>query len=325
MPNASISPVAGASAIGLSTDQPTRLPRTLYLYENDGIGVLAVLNRELYAYENDGIQPLSALTRDLYLYENDGIGVLAVLTRSLYGYESTQDLPVQPWLEKLDPAQQFPGGTVDLYGDGLGQYTEVGAASTITASSTNGLNAPANVVARSATAFWQSTDGATAWLRFTFAVAKPVYAIALEDLADATTNQWGTPLVRFSDGGADVTGATAVPIPASVQRNSQDPVGTVRTLYILPAIRTVTWVEVRIASGGSGAARGLSQAWVYADEGQNAETSQALLNALNMGVVSWSNRSPGLWPANGGLPQQSAATVTVPLLGTSGLVKVEES
>jgi hypothetical protein len=41
--------------------------------------------------------------------------------------------------------------------------------------------------------------------------------------------------------------------------------------------------------------------------------------------VSWSNRSPGLWPANGGAPIAPAAVVTVPPDAESGLVVVEES
>lgn len=331
MPNAAISPVAGkstpAAVAGL-----TNLVRALYLYENDGIqAVTAGVGsdaRALYLYENDGVQIVVAGVgsdaRALYLYESIGIQALSVPHRSLYTYEATRDLPVVPWLEKLDPAQQYPGGTVSLYGDGLGQFAEVGVAATKTASSTNGSNLPANVSARSSS-FWQSNDGTTAWLRLTLGSALSVYAIALEDLVGAVANQWGVPLFRFSDGGADVTGATAVPIPQTSDRPTEYPVGTVRTLYVLPALRTVTWVEVRVSSGGAGSARGLSQAWVYADEGVAAETSQALLNALAMGVVSWSGRSPGLWPANGGVPQAPAAVVTVPTIGVSGLVKIQES
>jgi hypothetical protein len=327
VPNAAISPVAGASTPGLVAGL-TNIVRSLYLYENDGVqAVTAGVGsdaRSLYLYENDGIQAQSILARDLYLYESDGIQALIVLARSLYGYEATRDLPVVPWLERLDPPQQYPGGTVDLYGDGLGQYAEVGAASTITTSSVSGGNIGSNVVARTSS-YWQSTDGTGAWIRFTLTGSLKVYAIALEDLVGAATNQWGVPLFRFSDGGADVVGGSAVPIPQASDRPTEYPVGAKRTLYVLPAERTVTWVEVRVSSGGAGTARGLSQAWVYADEGQGAETSQAILNALAMGAVTWSGRSVGLWPANGGVPQSPAATVTVPLLGTSGLVKVTES
>ena len=320
------SPVAGTSAVSAVLSMTIR-SRSLYLYENDGIQSLSVLARGLYAYENDGVQALSVLARGLYAYENDGVQAQSVLARDLYGYEATRDLPVQPWLETIEPTQQYPGGAVDLYGDGLGSLAEAAAAATITASSTSGTNLPGNVAVRtSATACWQSNE-ASPWLRIAFSGgAKTVYAIALEDLPGASANVWGVPLFRFSDGGADVTGATAVPIPQASDRSAEYPVGTVRTLYVLPAERPGnTWVEVRVASGGAGTARGLSQVWAYADEGAAAEGSQALLNALAMGAVAWSNRSPGLWPANGGVPQSAAATVTVPLAGASGLVTVTES
>src|SRR5687768_2394175 len=44
-----------------------------------------------------------------------------------------------------------------------------------------------------------------------------------------------------------------------------------------------------------------------------------------MGVVSWQSRSPGLHPANSGLPIQKAITATVPDPAASGLVSVEET
>lgn len=299
--------------------------RSLYLYENVGIEALSVAARSLYVYENRGLWAISILARSLYLYENRGLWAISVLARALYLYEATRDLPVFPWLLMLNPNQQYPSGQVDLYGDGLGQFTEVGAAATKTASSTNGGNLPANVEARSS-AFWQSTDGATAWIRFTFGSAQPIYGLALEDLVGAATNMWGTPLFRFSDGGADVVGGSAVPIPAAVDRSTEYPVGTKRTLYILPTIRTVTWVEVRVSSGGAGSARGLSQAWVYADQGASAETSVIDLVAEGVGIVGkWLNRSPNLWPANSGVPPTPALTFTVPSDGVSGLVTVHES
>lgn len=43
-----------------------------------------------------------------------------------------------------------------------------------------------------------------------------------------------------------------------------------------------------------------------------------------MGIVAWSGRSPGWWPANSGLPIGPAATVTVPSDAVSGLVRVVE-
>jgi hypothetical protein len=331
VPSATIStPVQGASTIR-ATDSLWPIVRTLYTYENKGLQATSVIARDLYTYENKGLQTLSIASRELYLYEDKGIWSFAVVARGLYDYENTHDLPVQPWLNSIDPAQQYPLGTVDLYGDGLGQFTEVAAGSTITASSTNGSNVPGNTVVRtSATSYWQSNDGySTVWIRFTFGTALTIYAISLEDRPAAVSNLWGYPLFRFSDGGADVQGATAVPIPDPVQRSTQYPVGTVRTLYILPTERTgITWVEVRCVVGlpGAGSARGLSQVWIYADEGQNAEASIALLNALSMGVAgAWLNRSPNLWPANSGVPLAKAVTVTVPSNGVSGLVKVQES
>ena len=287
-----------------------------------------VLARSLYVYENDGIQPLTILARSLYPYENDGIQTVVIAARSLYPYEATRDSPPFPLLVQLSPNQQYPLGTVDLYGDGLGQYTEVAAASTVTASSTSGTNLPAHVVDRtSATGYWQSTDGTGAWIRFTFGTAQTIYAIALEDRPGATTNQWGVPLFRFSDGGSDVIGGSGVPIPSSADRSSEYPVGTTRTLYVLPAERTgITWVEVRVSSGGAGTSRGLSQAWVYADQGQNAEGAGVDLIAEACGIVgAWLYRSPGWWPANSGLPVAPAVTFVVPSDGVSGLVTVVES
>ncbi|MGH2512352.1 MAG: hypothetical protein ACRDGQ_06670 [Candidatus Limnocylindrales bacterium] len=282
----------------------------------------------LYCYENDGFPINAVAARDLYTYENDGIqNVLAGLDRAVYLYEQLRDLPVFPWLLKLDPTQQYPLGTVDIYGDGLGQFTEVGAGATITASSTNGTNIPGFVVVRtSATNYWESNDGTTAWLRFTFGTAQAIYGIALEDIPNASANTWGLPLFRFSDAGADVVGASAVPIPQTSDRPTEYPVGGKRTLYILPALRTVTWVEVRVSSAGAGSARGLSQAWVFADQGAAAETSVVDLVAEGVGIVGkWLNRSPNWWPANSGVPPTPAVTFTVPGDGVSGLVTVHES
>jgi hypothetical protein len=330
VPNATIQPAGIVVSGNIFPATLGAQPRALYLYENPGIqSVTAAVGsnaRSLYLYENDGVQVLSVLARSCYLYENDAIQALAVLLRCLYGYEATRDLPVQPWLNLLDPAEQYPLGAVDIYGDGLGQFVEVAAGSTITASSTNGTHIPSNVVVRtSATSYWQSNDTTTAWIRFTFGAPLTIYGVALEDIPN-NAGGWGTPLFRFSDGGADVTGAVAVPVPGSTARSTQYPVGMVRAAYILPTERTgITWMEVRVASGGSGL-RGLSQAWVLADEGQNAETSVALLNALSMGATGpWLNRSPNLWPANSGVPLAKAVTVVVPSNGVSGLVKVQES
>jgi hypothetical protein len=315
--DATLTAAEGVGEVRLEQRSLTNIPRSLYLYENIGVQPLAIAARSLYLFENIGVQIVPVAARSLYLYENRGIQALAILARSLYLYEATRDSQVFPWLMKLDPTAQYPGGQVNLYGDGLGELSEVGAAATITASSTNGSNIPANAVSRTA-AEWVSNDGTGAWLRFTFGAAKTLYAIALEDRATAT---WGLPLFRFSDLGADVVGVTAVPAPAGT---TEVPVGVTRTLYVLPAERTVTWVEIRVSSGGSGTNRGLSEAWVWADADSAAEPSTAFLGALTLGIAAWANRSPGLWPANGGLPITPAATVTLPPNAASGLVKVTE-
>jgi len=276
-----------------------------------------VLARCLYAYENDALQTISVEARALYEYENDGIQALTILARCLYDDEATRDLPIFPWLDHIDPVQQYPLGQVSLYGDGLGQFQEVGAGSTITASSTNDGHIPGNVAART-TDYWLSNDGATAWLRFTFGAPTKLYGIAL---ADVIGGGWGTPLFRFSSG-ADVIATPAAPIPSTLYQTSEYPVGLVRTLYILPTARTVTWVEVRVSSGGGG---GLSQAWVYADLGVSAEPSTVDLNGEPSGTPGiWLNRSPNLWPANSGVPLTAAGTMTVPSDGTSGLVIATE-
>jgi hypothetical protein len=75
-------------------------------------------------------------------------------------------------------------------------------------------------------------------------------AVAIE----GSGSTWGVPEFRFSDGGANINGGTAVPAGAPV--GTEYPVGTARTLCALPAPRTTFHVEIRIASGGSGT-RGL--------------------------------------------------------------------
>jgi hypothetical protein len=294
--------------------------RSLYLYENVGINALSVTARSLYLYENMGIWAISVLARALYCYENVGIEALAVLTRALYLYEATRDGEVFPWLMKIDPVEQYAGGQVDLFGDGFGEILEAAAGATITTDSVNGSNVAAFAVDRS-TGSWVSNGGAGAWIRFTFGAAKKIVAVALE-----AATSWGVPLFRFSDGGADVNGGTAVPAGQAV--GTEYPVGTSRTLYTLPAPRTTTYVEIRIASGGSGT-RGLSEVWILEDLDDQAETSRAWLNfgeliVTDLGIVLWANRSPNLWPANSGVPILAAATVTLPAAAVSGLVIVRE-
>lgn len=311
-----------ASTFSFTEEGGAGIPRSLYLYENKGIEALTIAARSLYLYENKGLQAISVLARSLYLYENRGIWALVVLARSLYLYEATRDGEVSPWLMKLDPVEQYQGGQVDLYGDGLGELVEVAAGATITVDSTSGANVAGFAVDRAASTVWASNGGAAAWIRFTFGAPKTIVAIALEGSATS----WGVPEFRFSDGGANITGASAV--PAGAPAGTEYPVGTTRALYTLPVPRTTTHVEVRIASGGSGT-RGLAEVWIYEDLDDLAETSRVWLNfgqpaVTDLGIVAWANRSPGLHPANSGVPIAKAATVTLPAGATSGLVIVRE-
>lgn len=317
MPDATLQPAAGTSVVSLVAGL-TNLPRSLYLHENKGVQALSVPARDLYLVENKGLQAIDVDARDLYLHENRGIQALAVLARALYGHETARDGEVFPWLEKIAPVEQYIGGQVSLYGDGLGEIVECAAGATITTSSVSGGNIGENTVDRTI-AEWISTSGAAAWIRFTFGAAKIIRAIALEDLGSG--DRWGKPRFRF-DAGGDVDGTVDVPLPLTT---TEIPVGANRGIYTLPTPRTSVYVEVAIASGGSGTNRGLREAWIYEDLDQAAETSSALLGTDTMGIVSWSGRSTGLHPANGGLPTEAAAVVTVPAGATSGLLKVREA
>ena len=322
MPDATLTAAAGTSEVWLSDRSLTNIPRSLYLYENRGVEPQTVEARALYLYENQGVEIVPVEARSLYLYENRQIEALAALARALYLYEATRDGEVFPWLMKIDPTEQYRGGTVDLYGDGLGELVEAAAGATITTSSVSGADVGGNAVDRAAPE-WISTSGTGAWIRFTFGAPKVIVSVALEDILGAEA--WGVPEFRFSDGGAVVTGGSAVPKPTAADRSTEYPVGTVRVLYALPAPRTTTYVEIRIASGGSGTNRGLGEVWILEDLDSAAETSTVALGIDGMGIVAWTNRSPGLHPANGGQPITAAATVTVPATATSGLVVVTES
>lgn len=309
----------------------SNIPRSLYLYENVGVQALAVhsatTGRSLYLYENVGLEAIVVEARSLYLYENLAIEALVVLARALYAYATARDGEPFPWLMRIDPEEQFRGGQVDLYGDGLGEIIERAAdvGNVITASSTSGGDVPANVRDR-LTAEWISTDGAAAWIRVTFPAPRTVVAVALEDRLD-NAHSWGVPEFRFSDGGPNVNGAVSVPKPST---SAEIPVGLGRGYYAFPGPRTTDYLEIRVASGGGGANRGLRELWIYCDEDQAAEGSETISNLggpaeATFGIVSWSSRSPGLWPANGGLPIEKAATVTVAATAESGLVKVREN
>ena len=319
MPNASITPAAGVGTVG-AVFGLTNIPRSLYLYENMGVEPQVVEARSLYLYENKGVEIVPVTARSLYLYENRGIEALTVLARSLYAYEATRDGEVFPWLMKIDPAEQYRGGTVDLYGDGLGELLEAAAGATITTSSVSGADVGGNTVDR-ATSAWVCTDvGTDAWIRFTFGAPKVIVGIALE--ARTSGPAWGAPVFRF-DAGADVVGASLGLLDASLS-SAEYPVGAGRVYYALPAPRTTTYVEIR-STANTTTGRGLREVWILEDLDEAAETSTVALGIDGMGIVAWTNRSPGLHPANGGQPITSAATVTVPATATSGLVVVTES
>lgn len=297
--------------------------RTLGLYANRGIEALHVSHRGLGVYENRGVEAHPLIRRILGLYENVGIQDLAPLDRAVYLYEATRDGEVMPWLMKISPTEQYRGGQVDLFGDGFGELLEAAAGATVTTSTVSGGNIGGHTIDRLADE-WVSTDTTTdAWIRFTFGAPKAIVAIALE--ARSAGQTWGAPTFRFSDGGADVVGAALGLLDASLS-TAEYPVGGGRVLYELPAPRTTSWVEVRSTNNGpSSGGRGFREVWIFEDLDQAAETSSALLGIDAMGIVTWSNRSPGLHPANGGQPITGAATVTVPALGESGLVVVEET
>lgn len=116
------------------------LARTLYLYESLGAGPgdgapngpEDVTHRALYLYVNEGIyglpaggEPLDAedvQARMLYLYvsivhDRDPTDAAA---RSLYVYEAYTNGEIFPWIERIRPTEQYPGGQVEIYGDGFG-------------------------------------------------------------------------------------------------------------------------------------------------------------------------------------------------------------
>ena len=116
--------------------------RTLYLYESYQAAASAspgtaptpddVLARTLYLYESYSTwgwpsagEPLDSddvLSRTLYLYVHivHDRDPTDVPRRSLYLYEAyTGDEPF-PWIERIVPNEQYPGGQVEVMGDGFG-------------------------------------------------------------------------------------------------------------------------------------------------------------------------------------------------------------
>ena len=124
-----------------SLPTPASVPaRSLYLYVNRGAAIVAghapapadVIQRSLYLYVNEGAHgwPIGGetmgaddvLARVLYLYVNRAHDrdPSDVAVRTLYLYESyTNDEPF-PWIERISPTEQYPGGQVNVYGDGFG-------------------------------------------------------------------------------------------------------------------------------------------------------------------------------------------------------------
>jgi hypothetical protein len=310
------------------------VPRSLYLYENKsmwartpGVGSNA---RSLYGYVNKSIWPrqpaVGSNARDLYLYLNRAMPFPRVpAARSLYTYRNSRDGEVFPWLNHINPEEQYELGQVDLYGDGFGQYVEVAAGATITVDSTNGSYIKDYAVDRGVGSWISNSNQSGAWIRFTWGATKRIVAVALE----SASNGWGTPLFKFS-AGADVVGGSGVPLGSN--RNPEYPCGGTRTLYTFPEYRDTTYVEVRVNGGGGTSSIGFYEVWIYEEivPAQNAEGARSVLNLgllseQSMGVVSWQNRSPNFWPANSGVAPLPAATVTVPSAAVSGLVNVEET
>jgi len=103
--------------------------RTLYLYYNrevagagdaplDGEDIAA---RALYVYYNR--EPaLTWDSRTLYVYYNRCACMLGeyVAARTLYTYGAWTEDEIFPWIERIVPNEQYPGGQVAIYGDGFG-------------------------------------------------------------------------------------------------------------------------------------------------------------------------------------------------------------
>ena len=321
-----------ASAIAFTQSGGAGIPRSLYLYVNKGIQALSVDARSLYLYVNKAMYEgvISVDARSLYLYVNKAMyeGALSIEARALYLYLASRDGEVFPHLSKIVPSEQYELGQVELYGDGFGQYVEARDAATLTVSSVNAGNIAENV-RDDTSAAWKSNDGASSWIRFTWGAAKRIVAVSLMNPYDTT--RWGTPRFTFDDATFQ-DGSGDVATPDSYQVTTEYPVGAQRSTYWLATPKVTTYVQVGIASGGTGTNRGLSEVWVIEEAvpPQAAETSRAVLNRglpseQTMGIVAWQNRSPNWHPANSGVPPLSAATVTVPTGAVSGLVTVEET
>lgn len=144
MPTVTPAPVAITFAIPVPTIQAGTTwrvaARALYLYENPGVSIaggyppdpIDVAARALYVYVAEAIygnpsggEPLDGddvLARALYLYyslvhDRDPSDVPG---RALYLYEAYTNGEIFPWIERILPTEQYPGGQVEIYGDGFG-------------------------------------------------------------------------------------------------------------------------------------------------------------------------------------------------------------
>jgi hypothetical protein len=108
--------------------------RSLYLYVNraEDRDPADVAARALYTYVNrqtwghpvggEPLGPDDVLARNLYLYVSRAHDRTKddVAARTLYTYVAyTNDEPF-PWIERIRPTEQYPGGQVEIYGDGFG-------------------------------------------------------------------------------------------------------------------------------------------------------------------------------------------------------------
>jgi hypothetical protein len=228
VPNAAITPAAGVGTV-LGVFGLTNIPRSLYLYVNEGVQAIEVEARSLYLYVNEGY-------------------VATVAARALYLYRNSRDGEVFPYLASLSPTEQYEGGQVSLYGDGFGQYLDAtDDAPTVTVSSTNGANVKDFATDR-LTNEWQSTSDSGAWIRFTWGTAKRIVAILLEGSANGTS--WGLPRFTFDDA-SQQDGSPTVPAANAAYQSSEYPVGGLRQVYWLATPKVSTYVDISIASGGS--------------------------------------------------------------------------
>lgn len=308
-------------------------PRFLYLLDNRGIQALARDQSDLFVIENRAIQVVVRPKSFLYELENREIQALAVLARSLFELEAINDGEVFPWLARLVPAEQYPGGQVGLIADGLGGVLEISDDAVLTADSIRSGTSLGAIRDGTSDVWGSNLNTPGAWIRFTFPSARKIAGVALLDQVSnfaiyvfEQNSPWGPPTFRF-DSGPDIIGA-----PTPMRWDATKTInGSARTFYAFDTPRLSTYVEVRADSGG-GAAQpcSLVEAWIFEDTAQAAESASAVLNfdlpaEETMGIASWGNRAEGLWPAAFPATEKAVAIVVVPVDATSGLVRVEEA